>query len=86
MTRIEEILPLLQGEFICVVNGEEKSFQCKEDFEKAGQYQNYIVSSLSVQEGNLVLVLTPWQTPTAKLDSEWAKEYQKKIGAEPSFF
>ncbi len=86
MTRIEEILPLLCGEFVCVTDGEKKIFKCKEDLEKAGLYTNHTVSSISVQDGKLVLELTPWRVPIADLNSEWAKEYAEKNGAEPSFF
>ena len=86
MIRIEEILPLLCGEFVCVTGGEEKIFKCKEDLEKAGLYTNHTVSSISVQDGKLVLELTPWRVPTADLNSEWAREYTEKNGTEPSFF
>lgn len=86
MTRIEEILPLLQGEFICVVNGAEKGFRCQGDFDQAGLYKNHIVSAISVQDGKLVLTLTPWQIPTPETDSAWAKEYAEKNGTKPGFF
>lgn len=84
--RLEEILPLLQGEFICIVNGEEKMFRCKEDLEKVELYQKHTVSVLFVREEKLVLELTPWQIPVADTDSAWAKAYTEKNGMEPSFF
>ena len=86
MTRIEEILPLLCGEFVCMADGEKRVFQSKEDLEKSGRYKNYTVSSISVQDGKLVLELAPWQIPAADSDSEWAKEYTEKNGKEPGFF
>ena len=86
MTRIEELLPLLQGEFICLVNGEEKAFRCKGDFEKSELYQNHTVTSLSVKDGKLVLALTPWQIPVADTNTAWAKEYKEKNGTDLSFF
>ena len=86
MLRIEEILPLLCGEFICALDGVQIVYQCKEDLEKTGLYKNYIVTSVSVQEGKIALTLTPWQIPTADSDSVWVKESTKKNGVEPSFF
>lgn len=86
MTRLEEILPLLCGEFVCVAYGEEKVFRSREALEKSGLYENYTVTSISVQDGKLVLELTPWQVPTVDLNSEWVKEYKEKNGTEPSFF
>ena len=86
MLKIEEILPVLSGEFVCVTDKETTAFKCSGDFEKAGLYTNHTVSSISVRDGKLTLELTPWRVPAADSNSEWAKKYKEKNGAEPSFF
>ena len=86
MTRIEEILPLLCGEFVCVMDGKRRALRCKEELEKTELYKNHTVTSVFVQEGKLVLTLTPWKPSATESDSAWAKEYKEQTGVEPGFF
>lgn len=80
------ILEKIQGNFICVYEGESKVFSSKEEFEKSDMEKNCTVSSISTLDGTIVLELKKWVCNTPDVNNEWAKEHEKQFGEEPSFF
>ncbi|MCB6784243.1 hypothetical protein [Blautia producta] len=48
--------------------------------------KNKIATSISTQDGKIVIEMGEWKTPLAKLSNEnWEKDYEKQFGTEPSF-
>ena len=80
------ILEKIKCDFVCVYEGESKSFSSKEEFGQSNMEKSCTVSSISTQDGAIVLELQKWVCHTSDLDSEWAREYKQKNGEEPSFF
>ena len=80
------ILNKIKGDFICVYGDERKTFSSKEDFDKSTMEKNSTVSSISVQDGVIILELKKWETPKTDLNGEWAIEHEKQFGEKPSFF
>jgi hypothetical protein len=80
------ILNKIKGDFICVYGDERKTFSSKEDFDKSTMEKNCTVSSISVQDGVIILELKKWESPKTDLDDERAKEHEKQFGEKPSFF
>lgn len=47
--------------------------------------KNKIATSISTQDGKIVIEMGEWKTPLAKLSNEnWEKDYEKQFGTEPS--
>lgn len=84
MIRLEELLTVICGELVCVVDGQRKAYASKEDV--TALYPNHIVTAIGAEDGKIVLELRPWQMPKTDLNAEWVEEYRKQNQAEPSFF
>ncbi len=80
------ILDKVKGSFICVYNGESKVFSSKDEFVGSNIEKNCCISSISVQDGMIVLELKKVNVPIVDANSEWVKEYEKQFGSTPSFF
>ena len=83
---LKMILVKIKGDFICVYGEERTKFSSNEEFDKREMEGNCSVSSITVQDGVIVLELQKWEYPMTDLDSEWAKEHEKQFGEKPSFF
>lgn len=83
---LNTILGKIKGRFICVYDGESKVFLSKEEFVQSNVEKNCIVSSISTQNGAVVLELKKWKSTIPDMDSKWAKEHEKQFGEKPSFF
>ena len=86
MTRLGDVLEIIQGEIICISDGQRKSFLSKEDLLNSDLFKNYVVITICSEHNAVVLELQPWQPPVTDINSEWAKEYKDHNGSEPSFF
>ena len=51
------ILEKIKCDFVCVYEGESKSFSSKEEFEQSDMEKNCTVSSISANDGTIVLEL-----------------------------
>lgn len=80
------ILEKISGSFICVYEGESKSFISKDEFEKSDMGKNCTVSSISTMDGVIVLELKKWESPQTDMNAEWVQEHKRMYGEEPSFF
>lgn len=79
------ILNKIRGAYICVYEGESKTFFSKEEFEQNEILKKCTVSSISAREGIIVLELKNFVSPRVKTDG-WAAEYEKTTGEKLSFF
>ncbi len=86
MTRLVDVLEIINGNIICVSDGRRKSFPSKEDLLNSDLFKNHIVTSICSEDNAVVLKLQPWQSPMTDIDSEWAKKYKEQNGSELSFF
>ena len=83
---LARIVKKISGDFLCVFEGQSSEFSCAEEFEKSEFSKNKIATSISTQDGKIVIELGEWKTPLAKLSNEdWDKDYEKQFGTEPSF-
>ena len=80
------ILEKIKCDFVCVYEGESKSFSSKEEFEQSDMEKNCTVSSISANDGTIVLKLKKWESPQTDMDADWVKEHEKQFGEKPSFF
>ena len=82
--RFEDFLKIIKGDFVCNVGGHKISSNAV-DFDT---YKNYGISSVSVENGILVIELKAFQAFTTEINSNanWVKEHKQNFGAEPSFF
>lgn len=80
------ILEKIKGIFICVYGVERKIFSSIDEFENSEFERNCNVSSISVQDGVIVLELKKLESPMPDMNGEWAKEHEKQFGEKPSFF
>lgn len=83
---LNTIIDEIEGSFVCVYDGESKIFSSKNEFEKSNIEKNCCVSSISTQDGMIVLGLKKLETPVADANSDWVKEHEKQFGTAPSFF
>jgi len=83
---LNELLEKIIGNFICVYEGESKTFSSKDEFEKSDMEKNCCVSSIGTRDGMIVLELKRLDPPIADMNSDWAKEYERQFGTTPSFF
>ena len=86
MIRIEDILKIVNGKIICVVNDRRKVFFSKEELQNDTGYKDYAIVSISSENDAVVLELQSWQPPITKLEVEWVKKHKEETGFEPSFF
>ena len=86
MTRLEDVLKIIQGAFVCIADNKQYEFSSKEDFTDSDLYKNYVVSSVCSKDNTLVLELKPWQPPVTDMDAKWVKDHKELNGSEPSFF
>ena len=80
------ILEKINCNFICVYESESRVFSSKEEFELSDMEKNCTVSSISVQDGAIVLELKKWESSKTDMDADWVKEHEKQFGEQPSFF
>lgn len=80
------ILEKIKGKFICVYDGESKAFSSKDEFEQSNMEKNCTVSSITTQDGAIVLEFEKWESKAPDMDGEWVKEYKKQYGENPGFF
>ncbi len=80
------ILEKISGKFICVYDGARNEFASGKEFENSDMEKNCTVSTISTENGAIVLELKKWESNTPCADSEWVKEHKRKYGEEPSFF
>lgn len=78
---MEKLLKKLQKLLVTMKN----VFLSKEEFEQRWK-KSCTVSSISTQDGAIVLEFKKWICNTPDLDSGWARAYKRKNGEEPSFF
>ena len=86
MLRFEDVLNIVQGSFICIIDNKKYEFFSKKDFKNKMPNINYIVTSVSSENGKLRFELQPWKPPITDMNSEWVKNYKEKIGSDPGFF
>lgn len=86
MTRLEDVLKIIQGAFVCIADNKQYEFVSKESFVDSELYKNYVVTSICSKNNTLVLELQPWQPPVADMDAKWVKDHKEQNGSEPSFF
>ena len=86
MIRIEDILKIVNGKIICVVNNRRKVFFSKEELLNDTGYKDYAIVSISSENDAIVLELQSWQPPITKLEVKWVKMHKEETGFEPSFF
>lgn len=67
-------------------DAERKKFSSKEEFEKSEMEKNCAVTSISVQDGVIVLELKKWESPMPDMNGEWVKEHENQFGEKTSFF
>ena len=48
--------------------------------------KNCTVSSISANDGTIVLELKKWEASQTDMDADWVKEHEKQFGEKPSFF
>lgn len=83
---LAQIVKKISGNFLCVFEGQSSEYSCAEEFAKSEFSKNKIATSISTQDGKIVIELGEWKTPLAKLSNEdWEKDYEKQFGTEPSF-
>lgn len=61
-------------------------YSSKEEFEKSDMEKRCSVSSISMQEGVIVLELKKWVYNTPELDSERVKEHENQFGKSRVYF
>ncbi len=83
---LNTILEKIKGNFTCVYEDECRAFSSKEEFAQSDMEKNCTVSSISVNDGTLVLELKKWESPKTDMDGDWVKEHEKQFGEKPSFF
>lgn len=83
---LNTILDKVKGSFICVYDGTSKLFSSKEEFEQSDMEKDCSVSTISTQDGVIVLELQKWESPITDKNGEWVKEHEKQFGKEPGFF
>lgn len=83
---LKMVLEKLKGKFICVHGEKRKEFSSVVEFEKSDMEKGCIVSSISTQNGAIVLELKKWEYPHVDMDADWVKEHEKQFGEKPSFF
>jgi len=86
MTSLADVLGIVKGQIICVLDGQRKVFTSNDDLLNSGMYTNYIVTSIGSENDAIVLELQPWESPVPDMDADWVKEYKEQTGSEPSFF
>lgn len=85
MTRLSDVLGIVNGKAVCVVNGERNVFVSKDELVDSS-FCNYVVTSICAENDAIVMNLKPWQPPVTDMDADWVKSYKEGTGTEPSFF
>lgn len=84
---LAQIVEKISGNFICVFGEQSAEFSCADELEKSGFGIGKVATSISTQDGKIVITLAEWKASAAKLSNEdWEKAYKKQFGTEPSFF
>lgn len=84
---LAQIVEKISGNFICVFGEQSAEFSCADELEKSGFGKGKVATSISTQDGKVVITLAEWKAPAARLSNEdWEKEHEKQFGAAPSFF
>ena len=83
--RLEEVLKVLTGKWICFVDGQKISCDSGDILHR---YKHYNVVSIQAQGDCTALEIEPWRSLTTRTcsEEEWYKEYVKQVGREPDFF
>ena len=86
MTRFEDVLKIIQGAFVCILDNKQHEFVSKEEFTDSELYRNYVITSICSKDDTLVLELQPQQLSVTDMDAKWVKGHKELNGSEPSFF
>ena len=86
MIRVEDVLKIVNGKIICVVDDRRKVFSSKEELLNDTVYKGYAIVPISSENEAIVFELQPWQSPLTDCDAEWVKKHKEETGFEPSFF
>lgn len=84
--RFEDIVKIVKGNFFCNIEGCKINVKNSADLDT---YKNYIVISISTENGYIVIDLKPWETPVTEdcsNDDWYKKEHKEQFGTDPSFF
>jgi hypothetical protein len=90
----KDLLEIIMGNVTCRIDGEreEKNYPSGKDaaaelIGPASGYRKYNITSISVEEGNIVLKLEIAEKVIPNdLNAEWVKEHVERFGEEPGFF
>ena len=83
--RVKEIAEKINGSFLCIVDGEIKECATAEELCSSLQ-DNCVVSSISVQDGKILLTISADKTVKNDMNADWVKEHKEKYGVEPNPF
>lgn len=86
MMRLENILKLVQGKIVCVLDDQSKAFSSAHEVIECGLYEHCIVSDITAKEDAIVLKLERNQPPTTEENGKWVEDHKKQFGSNPSFF
>ena len=85
MIRLEELLKVICGEFVCVTDGQRKAFSSKDKLICNDLYKNYVITSIRSEDSMIVLELQSWETHAADTTAEWVEKYREQNKSDPSF-
>jgi hypothetical protein len=88
MMSTEDVLKAIRGVVICEVQGEKKIYPtgAAAAEELGGLRPKYNITSISAEDGNVVLTLEENKVIPNDMNADWVKEYIEKNGEEPGFF
>ena len=82
----ENILKLVQGKIVCVLDYQSREFSSATEVIKSGLYEHCHVSDITAKEDAIVLQLERYHPPTTEENGKWVEDHKKQFGSNPSFF
>ena len=79
-----DVLRIVNGKIVCVTEKERCDFPSKEAIIQKNLYENYVTTSISIENEVIVFEIVPAQESSSAAD--WVKAYKEQNGIEPSFF
>lgn len=80
------VLEKIEGSVICIMDGKEKKLSSAKEIMDMTFDKKYVIASISVRDGSVVISLEEDKNVPNDLSAEWAQEYIKETGKEISFF
>lgn len=82
----ESLLEKIDGSFICVIDGKENIYTSAKELLEQNFEKNYMVSSITARDNQIVVVLKENDIIPNDLNSDWVNKYVEETGKELSFF